>query len=136
MDNLQIKLNKTGKEPVQPLFEEGYNYQVIINPVYDNIPRYEIGILKGTRFRILLGNSEEANQNEFLMSQNQYVKLYSYDNFDIAIDRAMHLLKQLIITYYDMNWLTDTILVLEVPKWKIVKCDENGSLICHYWYIM
>lgn len=132
-------------DSTQIIFECGYSYQTIIKPTSDYPTKYDVGFLKGDRFSYhhTLGADEEYMRTKLLTSC-QFIRLYRYDNFDDALEKAMYLSHYSRSFFFDANF-NSCILYMDGSEWKtamLSKVEFDGdegqidksSLVWKKWF--
>ena len=89
-----------------------------------------MGFLKGDRFsrHHILGTTEEVQRTKLLMLC-QFIRLYRYDNFDDALEKAMYLAHYSRSFFFDANFIS-SILFMDGSEWKtamLSKVESDGN---------
>lgn len=129
-DEYKSKVALKSIDSAQPLFEYGYNYYIIIRPTteYSIIcdTKYDVGFLKSDRVERHEWDTEESLRTRLLRS-SQFIKLYRYDNFDDALEKAKHIFNYIRPLFFDVNFILNAVLFMDVSEWKTVKWIEVES---------
>ena len=115
-------------DSTQILFEYGYNYEIIIKPTICHPIKYDVGYLKGGRLERHMWDTEKSLQTRLLTS-SQFIRLYRYDNFDDALEKAMYLAHYSRSFFFDANFV-DCVLFMDVSEWKtarLIKVESDGN---------